>query len=473
MGRLLSKIREESKQTWSLAGPAILTGTFQFSIATVTAAFVGRLGALQLSAVSVAQGVIAGFAYGAMLGMGSALETLCGQAVGAGQFHMLGIYMQRSWVISAATAMVLTPLYVFATPILRLLHQSKDISEVAGKYCGWIVPQLYAYAVNFPLQKFFQSQSKVWVVTLLSGAVLGVHALLNWVFVSKLGHGLLGAAMVENVSWWLINLAQMIYLLAGFFPESWRGFSLSAFQNLGAFGKLSLASAIMLCLELWYYTAVIILVGCLKNPEIAVGAISICMNYEAWTLMVALAKISCFFLCSFIGVRVSNELGANHPKAAKFSVVIAVATSVLIGIFFTAVVLIFRKRLAELFTDVPELIRETSKLGYLLGATILLNSIQPVLSGVSIGAGWQTLVAFVNTACYYLFGLPIGALLGFKLELDELGIWTGMLIGTAAQTGVLLLITARTKWQKEAMQAEERVRTWGGGGGIEPRVPTQ
>ena len=178
--------------------------------------------------------------------MGSALETLCGQAVGAGQFHMLGIYMQRSWVISAATAMVLTPLYVFATPILRLLHQSKDISEVAGKYCGWIVPQLYAYAVNFPLQKFFQSQSKVWVVTLVSGAVLGIHALLNWVFVSKLGHGLLGAAMVENVSWWLINLAQMIYLLAGFFPESWRGFSLSAFQNLGAFGKLSLASAIML-----------------------------------------------------------------------------------------------------------------------------------------------------------------------------------------------------------------------------------
>ncbi|URE03497.1 MatE [Musa troglodytarum] len=443
MGSLLSEIREESKQTWSLAGPAILTGTFQFSIATVTAAFVGRLGALQLSAVSVAQGVVAGFAYGAMLGMGSALETLCGQAVGAGQFHMLGIYMQRSWVISAATAMVLTPLYVFATPILRLLHQSKDISEVAGRYCGWIIPQLYAYAVNFPLQKFFQSQSKVWVITLVSGAVLGVHALLNWVFVSKLGHGLLGAAMVENVSWWLLNLAQMIYLLAGFFPESWRGFSLSAFQNLGAFGKLSLASATMLCLELWYYTAVIILVGCLKNPEIAVGAISICMNYEAWTLMVSLG------FNAAVSVRVSNELGANHPKAAKFSVVIAVATSVLIGIFFTAVVLGFRKQLAELFTDVPELIGQTAKLGYLLGATILLNSIQPVLSGVSIGAGWQTLVAFVNTACYYLFGLPMGAVLGFKLGLDELGIWTGMLIGTAAQTAVLLLVTFRTKWQKE------------------------
>ncbi|CAL9166586.1 unnamed protein product [Musa hybrid cultivar] len=34
--------------------------------------------------------------------MGSDLETLCGQAVGAGQLHMLGIYMQRSWIITLA-----------------------------------------------------------------------------------------------------------------------------------------------------------------------------------------------------------------------------------------------------------------------------------------------------------------------------------------------------------------------------------
>lgn len=65
--RLLSQICEESKQTWRLAGAAILTGLFQFSIALVTAAFVGHLGALQLSAISVAQGVIAGFAYGVMV----------------------------------------------------------------------------------------------------------------------------------------------------------------------------------------------------------------------------------------------------------------------------------------------------------------------------------------------------------------------------------------------------------------------
>ncbi|URE29443.1 MatE [Musa troglodytarum] len=456
MESLLSKSWEESKKTWHIAGPAILGSVFQFSISFVTAAFAGHLGAVALAAVSVAQNVIEGFAFGILLGMGSALETLCGQAVGAGQFHILGIYLQRSWVITLATATVLTPLYVFTAPILKLLRQPTDISEVAGEFCVWVIPQLFAYAVNFPLQKFFQSQRKIWVITEIAGAVLGLHILLNWVFVVRLGYGLAAAAIVGNVSWWLINLAQLVYLFSGCFRDSWTGFSLLAFQNLSAFFKLSLASAIMLCLELWYYTAVIILVGYLKNPDVAVAAISICMNYQIWTLMIALG----FYIA--VSVRVSNELGANRPQAAKFSVVVVLTTSVLIGTVFMAMALIFRKKLPEFFTDVPEVINEASKLGYFLGAIILLNSIQPVFSGVAIGAGWQTSVAFINSACYYLLGLPVGAVLGFKLKLDELGIWIGMLLGTLVQTSVLLLIMFRTKWQKEAAKAEERVREWEG-----------
>jgi multidrug resistance protein, MATE family len=183
--------------------------------------------------------------------MGSALETLCGQAVGAGQFEMLGVYMQRSWIICLTTALFLTPAYIFTSPILKFLHQSEQISETAGLYTLWTIPQVFAYAFNFPLQKFFQSQSRVWIMTVISGVALGVHALLNWVLVIKLGKGLFGAAMVGNVSWWLINLAQFLYLIGGAFPEAWKGFSWSAFKNLAAFVKLSLASAIMLWSELY------------------------------------------------------------------------------------------------------------------------------------------------------------------------------------------------------------------------------
>lgn len=187
--------------------------------------------------------------------MGSALETLCGQAVGVGQLNMLGIYMQRSWVITGATALLITPIYVFTSPLLKLLRQSADISELAGVYCRWVIPQLFAYALNFPLQKFFQSQSRVWVMAAISGIVLGIHTLLTWVFVTAFRRGLVGAAIAGNISWWLVNLAQMLYLVSGYFPETWTGFSLSAFRSLYAFVKLSLASAVMLWFVLrWMIT---------------------------------------------------------------------------------------------------------------------------------------------------------------------------------------------------------------------------
>jgi MATE family multidrug resistance protein len=80
---------------------------------------------------------------------------------------------------------------------------------------------------------------------------------------------------------------------------------------------------------------------------------------------------------------VANELGAKHPKAAKFSVVVAVITSAAVGLIFTLVALVARKQLPRLFTGDDLLVKETSKLGYLLAATISLNSIQPVLSGTT------------------------------------------------------------------------------------------
>ncbi|KAL2477191.1 MATE efflux family protein [Forsythia ovata] len=404
---LQEKTWEESKKMWEIAAPAILTAVAQFSIGFVTVAFVGHLGEVELAAVSIVQNVLEGFVYGVMLGMGSALETLCGQAVGAGQYEMLGIYMQRSCIITLVTTLFLTPLYIFASPILKLLHQSKNISELRR--------ELFAYALNFPLQKFLQAQSKIWVMTIISLVVLAFHVLLNWILVTKLGKGLLGAAIAENISWWLVVLAQIVYVVSGFFPESWTGFSLSAFKSLAGFVKLSLASAIMLCLELWYFTVVILMVGLLKNPEVAVDAVSICMNLEIWTLMIALG------FNAAISVRVSNELGANHPKTAKFSVVVAV---------------------------------RQSRLGYFLAATIFLNSIQPVLHGVAVGAGWQFSVALINIGCYYVFGLPLGALLGYKFNLGVQGIWSGMLAGCLLQTIVLMMSVFRANWTKEALLAE-------------------
>ncbi|KAK3021791.1 hypothetical protein RJ639_045113 [Escallonia herrerae] len=402
---------KETKKMWEIAAPAILTAVAQFSIGFVTVAFVGHLGEVELAAVSVVQNVIEGFVYGLMLGMGSALETLCGQAVGAGQINRLGIYMQRSFIITITTAVFLTPIYIYASSILK---------SPSSKY------------------KDFRA---CWNIR--NTMVLAFHVLLNWVLVTKFRHGLLGAAMAGNISWWPVVSGQIIYVVSGYFPEAWTGFSLSAFKSLASFVKLSLASAVMLCLELWYYTVIILMVGWLKNPEIAVDAISICMNLQLWTLMITLG------FNAAISVRVSNELGAGRPKAAKFSVVVVVVISILFGIMFTAGVVAAKGYFPKLFSGKPEVIRETSKLGYFLAATILLNSIQPVLHGVAVGAGWQYSVALINVGCYYAFGLPFGALLGYQFELGVRGIWSGMLAGSLLQTLILMLNVFRANWHAE------------------------
>lgn len=178
--------------------------------------------------------------------MGSALETLCGQAYGAGKMSMLGIYLQRSWVILLATAMLLSMTYVFATPILKLLGQIDEIAELAGSFSIWMIPELFAFAVNFPIQKFLQAQSKVMAMAWISAAIFVVHVILSWIFIIKLDMGLVGAAITLNFAWFLLDVGQLVYILSGSCKDSWTGFSWLAFTELVDFLGLSLASAVML-----------------------------------------------------------------------------------------------------------------------------------------------------------------------------------------------------------------------------------
>ncbi|KAL2467966.1 Protein DETOXIFICATION 29-like [Forsythia ovata] len=143
------------------------------------------------------------------------------------------------------------------------------------------------------------------------------------------------------------------------------------------------------------------------------------INIVGWAIMLAIG------FNAAISVRVSNELGAGHPRTAKFSVV-----------------------------------KVVYDLTPLLAFSIIVNTVQPTLSGVAIGAGRQTCVAYVNIACYYLFGIPLGIILGYVLHMGVKGIWCGLLSGTILQTCVLFWIIYGTNWNKEASFVREN-RTMG------------
>lgn len=210
------------------------------------------------------------------LGMGSAVETLCGQAYGAHRYDMLGVYLQRSTILLMATGVLVMFIYIFSKPLLLLLGESTSIASAAAIFVYGLIPQIFAYAANFPIQKFLQAQSIVAPSSYISAATLVVHLLLSWVVIYKLGWGLLGASLMLSFSWWIIVVAQFVYILMSEkCKTTWTGFSMQAFSGLWDFLKLSTASAVMLCLETWYYQILVLIAGLLENAEIALDALSI------------------------------------------------------------------------------------------------------------------------------------------------------------------------------------------------------
>ncbi|GKA67708.1 multi antimicrobial extrusion protein [Tanacetum coccineum] len=388
--------------------------------------------------------------------MGSALETLCGQAYGAGNIKMLGIYLQRSWIVLHTTALALTFTYIFGASILRMLGQTPAIATAAGAFAIWMIPQLFAYATVLPIAKFLQAQSNIMPMAYIAlVAVLG-HVFLSWLLMLKLGWGLAGAAVVLDGSWWFITLAQIAYVLWGSCGEAWSGFSWKAFSNLKGFLHISFTTALLFGLETLYFMSLVLSAGYFENPEASVDALSVCLNILGWVGTVSLG------LNVAVSVRVSNELGYGRPRAARFSVIVVVLTSLLIGLLSTTVLVVYKKQYPVYFTSSPEVMQLIEELTLLLGISIIIRSAQYALFGVAIGAGWQTVVAYMNTGSYVIVGIPIGLLLGFKYDMGVKGIWYGMVSGMSTQCFLLLIMLSRTNWNDEANAAGDRIKHWGG-----------
>ncbi|XP_062199982.1 protein DETOXIFICATION 27-like [Phragmites australis] len=456
-GRLAKEVWEESKKLWDVVGPAVFMRLVIYSMNIVSQAFVGHLGDRDLAAFSIANTVVDGLNFGFLFGMASALETLCGQAYGARQYPMLGIYLQRSWLILLAFAVLLAPTYVFSGQLLAALGQPTELAREAGLVSLYMLPSLFMYAILLPVITFLQCQLKNRVTAVATAVVFPVHVAATWLLVHYFGLGVLGAALAFNLSWVLYAVLQLAYALGGGCPETWSGFSASAFAfvDLKEFVKLSASSGVMVCLENWYYRILIFLTGYMKNAELAVDALSICMSLSGWEMMIHLG-----FLAG-TGVRVANELGAANGQGARFAAFVSTTTSFFISLFFSLLTLIFHDKLAIIFSSSEAVIDAVDDISVLLALTILLNGVQPVLSGVAVGSGWQALVAYVNIGSYYLIGIPFGVLLGWPFHYGVYGVWVGMICGTTMQTLILAWITLRCDWSEEALKASNRIRQWG------------
>ncbi|OWM73148.1 hypothetical protein CDL15_Pgr001262 [Punica granatum] len=414
------RIWDESKSIFRISFPAILSRLSLFGVIVVAQAFIGHINYLDFAAFAIVQTILVRFVCGITLGMSSATETLCGQAFGARQYHMMGIYLQRSWIVSVGATTILIPTFIFATPLFRLVGEEEAIAKEAGTVALWLIPVMYSTVFSSTIQMYLQAQQKNSIIIWFAVGSFLLDVLLSWAFVSWLGLGIAGAFSAMIIACWLFVVMKLVYVLGGWLPDTWKGFTLEAFSSLWPVIKLSVSSGIMICLELWYNSVLVLLAGYMKNAEVTISSFSICLNIASWVLMIGLG-----FLVA-ASVRVSNELGRGNTKAAKFAIKVIFGIGALFGLVCAVLCLLYSYEIA----------------------------------GVAIGAGWQSVVAIVNIGCYYLVGVPIGALLAYVAHLEVKGLWIGLICGVASQMLALVYMTWRTNWDEQVIRASERLNRW-------------
>ncbi|KAL6336025.1 hypothetical protein AAG906_003652 [Vitis piasezkii] len=443
------EVDDEGEKGQKLKEPAIFSRFSTFGLNIISQAFIGHIGSAELAAYALVFTVLLRFANGIPIvahlrfGMACSLQTLCGQSFGAKQYHMLGIYLQRSWLVVTIASLFLLALFIFTTPILKALGQEEEITELAGYISCWPIPVMFAFIVSYTCQIYLQAQSKNMTIAYLA------------VFTLKYKFGLEGALVSTALAYWIPNIGQLMFIFYGGCPETWKGFSSLVFKDLWPVIKLSLSSGVMVCLELWYNTILVLLTGNMKNAHVAIDALSIWYFFFP-SLFLGFSLLILFHV--YIGFLICNlningwemmilldswlqQAWDGSSQAAKFSIVLIVLTSFAIGFVLFIFFLFFRGCLAYIFTDSHDVAKAIADLSPLLACSMLLNNINQFSHLLPIG-------------------IPIGVVLGYTINLQVKGVWMQMLIGTFLQTVVLVIITYRTDWEKQVSIARARVNQW-------------
>ncbi|KAL6647813.1 hypothetical protein ACP70R_015250 [Stipagrostis hirtigluma subsp. patula] len=454
----------EVKKQLSLAGPLVAGFLLQNLLKTISVMFVGHLGELALSSASVATSIANVTGFSLLLGMACALDTLCGQAFGAGQYEQLGVYKQRAMLVVALVSVPVAALWAYTGEILAWCGQDPAIAAGAGSYIRWMIPALLAYGLLQCHARFLQTQNLVVPVMLSSAATAAAHPAVCWLLVRRLGLGTDGAAMANTVSY-LVNLALLaVYVrLSPSCRATWTGFSGEAFRGIPSFLKLAMPSAVMMCMKWWAFELLVLLSGLLPDPKLETAVLSISLNTNDLVMMVPLG------LSSAVSTRVSNELGAGRPEAARLATRVAVLLALAVSVSEGIVMVMGRNLWGYAYSYEEEVARYTAKMMPILAASGLFDSQQIVISGVIRGCGRQKAGAYINLAAYYLAGIPAAIILAFICHLggmvikknpglkSEQGLWIGISCGLVVQMLLLLSITLCTNWSNEASKAKERV----------------
>ncbi|KAK4426597.1 protein DETOXIFICATION 14 [Sesamum alatum] len=436
----------ELKRVNRIAWPMIVVSISQSVSRLFPIFMLGHLDELSLSSASIGTSFCNATGFSVISGMADALETLCGQAYGARQYRQVGTFTYAGILGLFLVCLPVSILWIYTGKLLIFLGQDPLVSKEAGKYVVWLIPTLFPYAVLHSLIRYLQSQSLILPMLWISLASLFINLPICWAFVFKLNLGSVGAALSICLSYWLNVLLLGLYVkYSSACKRTHAPFSKEVLFGLQQFFQLGVPSASMVCLEWWSFEIVIFFSGLLSNPQLEMSVLSICLTFSSLHFQVPYS----FGIAA--STRISNELGAGNPQAARLILCIVLILSISEFVLAATTIFICRRVLGYAFSEDKSVVGYIQEMTPFLCLSIIVDSLQAILSGVARGSGWQRIGAYVNLGAYYLVGIPMALLMGFALHFKGKGLWIGTIVGAAVQCFLLSIVTSLIDWEKQTL----------------------
>ena len=434
--------RDELRSTLTLAWPLILANLTQQTIQATDILLMGRLGATQLAAATLALNLTFTFNI-FLLGLITASAPMMATALGQ-RFNAVRdvrrTFRAGLWLIAIAMPPYWLILWHVGN-LMRAFGQAPDLAQQgqtflrAYMWCTapWLLFQL--------LRNFVSALERPRVVLWLSIGGIGLNALLSWSLI--FGHfglpalGLVGGGLGSTLTW-LIMCGALVAIVSRerrfrrfhVFGHLWRFDR----QRTRAMAGLGWPIAVTMALEMGVFALAAYFMGWIGAPAVAAHAVA--LQIAALTFMVPLG------LGQAVTVRVGLALGRrDEPGITR-----AGWTAWVIGVAFMAAMALVMwsvpRQLVTLFlTDVAA---NAVAIGLAVSFLKVAAAFQLVDGAQVIGAGmlrglhdtrWPLVFALVG---YWGIGLGIGSWLAFSRDWRGVGIWTGLASGLAA-VAVLML----------------------------------
>jgi len=434
--------RAELRATLGLAWPLILANLTQQVIQATDVLLMGRLGATQLAAATLALNLTFTFnllMLGLIIASSPMMATALGQRFNAVR-DVRRTFRAGLWLIAA----MLPPYWLLlwhVGDLMRLFGESEELARQgqtflrAYMWCTapWLIFQL--------LRNFVSALERPRIVLWLSVAGIAVNALLSWSLIfGRFGLpalGLVGGGVGSTLTWIAMCTALAAVVVGDrqfrrfhLFGRFWRFDR----ERTLAMVRLGWPIGLTMALEMGVFALAAYFMGWLGAPAVAAHAVA--LQIAALTFMVPLG----------LGQAATVRVGLALGRRDEAGIARAGWTSWVAGVgFMGAMALIMwsaPRWLVTLFlTDSPA---NAAVIALAISFLKVAAAFQLVDGAQVIGAGmlrglhdtrWPLIFALVG---YWGVGLGIGAWLAFGADWKGVGIWIGLASGLAAVAALML-----------------------------------